>query len=238
MYRCPSGFTLEDHNVLPRVLEPEVMDTPEDALDYDSMDHSEVNARFVADFLAFHEAPRGRDILDLGTGTALIPIVLCQQSATARVVGVDLAEQMLLVAARNVDRAGLADRIRLDRVDAKGLPYPDSSFEAVLSNSIVHHIPEPMTVIAEMVRLVCPGGSVFVRDLARPEDNAQLDHLVQTYAGKEGEHARSMFQDSLLASLTVDEVKKMLTSLGIPDDGAAMTSDRHWTWTWRRPEGS
>lgn len=224
--------------MLTRILEPEVMDSPEDALDYDAMDHSEVNSRFVADFLRFHGSPRGGALLDVGAGTALIPIVLCQQSEDARVVAVDLAEQMLLVAARNVERAGLTDRIRLDRVDAKGLPYPDSSFEAVLSNSIVHHIPEPIAVIAEMARIVSPGGSLFVRDLARPDDHEQLDRIVQTYVGNEGEHARAMFRDSLLASLTVDEVKAMLRSLGLPDDGVTMTSDRHWTWTWQRPEGS
>lgn len=221
--------------MLTRVLEPEVMDTPEEARDYDAMDHEAVNARFVADCLDFHCAPRGGDWLDVGTGTARIPIALCRAAEGFRVVAVDLADHMLDLARRNVEAAGLADRIRCERVDAKGPPYPDGSFEAVVSNSIVHHIPEPGPAIAAMVRLVAPGGSLFVRDLARPAGRADLDLLVETYAGGESEHARSMFRDSLHASLTVDELKGIVRGLGLPDEGVRMTSDRHWTWSWRRP---
>ena len=91
--------------MLSRVLEPEVMDTPEEARDYDAMDHAAVNRAFVADFLAVWD---GRDpILDVGTGTAQIPIELCRQSPTARVVAIDLAEHMLRVGRDNVRRAGL-----------------------------------------------------------------------------------------------------------------------------------
>ena len=43
--------------MLPRVLEPEVMDSPEEARDYDAMDHAEVNRRFVADFLTARSEP-------------------------------------------------------------------------------------------------------------------------------------------------------------------------------------
>lgn len=221
--------------MLPRVLEPEVMDTPEEAHDYNAMDHAEVNARFVADLLTVHGRPASGDWLDVGTGTALIPIRLCLQTNDCRILGTDLAEQMLLLGHQNVLDAGLRQRIRLDRVDAKAMPYPDQSFEVVLSNSIVHHIPNPLAVMSEMVRLVAPGGTLFVRDLARPNSRDELDRLVQLYAGQEPERARSMFRDSLHASLSLDEVREMVASLGLPRDGVQMTSDRHWTWTWRRP---
>ena len=108
--------------MLPRVLEPEVMDSAEEARDYDAMDHSAVNRVFVADFLAVWD---GRNpVLDVGAGTAQIPIELCRQSADGHVVAVDLAEQMLAVGRDNVCRAGLSDRIRLERCDAKRLPSP------------------------------------------------------------------------------------------------------------------
>ena len=64
--------------MIPRVLEPEVMDTPSDAHDYNTMDHSAVNRAFAADFISFCPAPSS-PILDVGTGTALIPIELCRQ---------------------------------------------------------------------------------------------------------------------------------------------------------------
>src|SRR5215212_7995095 len=141
--------------MLARVLEPEVMDTEREAIDYDAMDHSTVNRVFVEDFLAAWDG--GVPILDVGTGTAQIPIELCRQSAVARVVAIDLAEEMLRVGRDNVNRAGFAERITLDLIDAKAMPYAAGSFRAVISNSIVHHIPEPLAVFREVKRVAAPG---------------------------------------------------------------------------------
>ena len=221
--------------MLPRVLEPEAMDTPDEARDYDAMDHEAVNARFVADFLDVHGPCRGGEILDVGTGPARIPIALCRADGKARVLGVDLAMQMLATAGRNIEEAGLAGRIRLARGDAKRLAAADASFEAVVSNTIIHHIPDPAPALAEMARLVAPGGTVMVRDLARPSDRAEVDRLVALYAGRESKAARDLFEASLHAALTPGEVRKIIEGLGLPGPGVSMTSDRHWTWAWHRP---
>jgi ubiquinone/menaquinone biosynthesis C-methylase UbiE len=220
--------------MLPRVLEPEVMDTPEEAREYDAMDHSTVNARFVTDFLAAHGRCRGGAILDVGTGPARIAIALCRSDPSARLVATDLSAAMLELARRNVAAAGMAARIECVRGDAKGLPWPAGRFEAVISNSIVHHIPDPAPALAEMVRQVSPGGTLFVRDLARPATADEADGLVAAYAGVESESARSLFAASLHAALTLTEVRAIAGALGLPAEGIIMTSDRHWTWTWHR----
>ncbi len=211
------------------------MDAPEEAREYDAMDHGEVNARFVADFLAAHGNCRGGTILDVGTGTARIPIELARADPSAHVLGVDLAQAMIDLARVNIAGAGLASRVRCERVDAKTLPYESGGFEAVVSNSIVHHIPDPLSVLAEMVRLVAAGGTLFVRDLARPESPEAVALLVARHAGSEAPSARALFEASLNAALTVDEVREMVRALGLPGQDVAMTSDRHWTWIWRRP---
>ena len=221
--------------MLDRVLEPEAMDTEDEARDYDAMDHAGVNARFVADFLAAHGPCRGGEVLDVGTGTALIPIGLARLDARARIVGVDLAGSMLDLAASNVDRAGLADRIRLRAADAKALDVPDGRYEAVIANTIVHHIPDPAPALAEMARVVAPGGTVFVRDLARPSSGAEVVALVETHASGETATARALFDASLRAALTLGEARTLVERLGCPAEGVVLTSDRHWTWTWRRP---
>src|SRR5262245_844504 len=215
--------------MLPRILEPEVMDTEAEARDYDGMDHSSVNRLFVADFLARWDGTN--PVLDVGTGTAQIPVELCRQSPSADVTAVDLAGEMLKVASANVERAGLAGRIRLRQCDAKGLPFADASFAAIISNSIVHHIPEPASVFREMVRVARPGAILFVRDLLRPPDRATLDQLVQTYAGDANAHQQQMFGDSLHAALTLEEVRGIVTSLGFAAETIRQTTDRHWTWT-------
>ena len=214
--------------MLPRVLEPEVMDSTEEARDYDAMDHSAVNRLFVADFLSFWNG-RG-PVLDVGTGTAQIPVELCRQAPHAHVVAIDLADHMLAASSENVRRAGLADRVRLERCDAKQLPYADASFGAIISNSIVHHIPEPARVLAEMVRVAEAGAVLFVRDLLRPKDEATVRQLVSTYAGEANAHQQQMFADSLRAALTLGEVRALVAALGFDGDSIQQTSDRHWTW--------
>jgi ubiquinone/menaquinone biosynthesis C-methylase UbiE len=220
--------------MLPRVLEPEAMDTPEEARDYDAMDHATVNARFVADFRAAHGPCRGGELLDVGTGPARIAIALCQADPVARVRALDLAEAMLALARRNVAGAGLDGRIVCVRGDAKALAWPDGSFEGVFSNTIVHHIPDPAPALQEMARLVAPGGTLFVRDLARPAGDAEVASLVATYAGTESPAAQALFEASLRAALTAGELRAIVRSLGLPPTGVTMTSDRHWTWIWKR----
>jgi ubiquinone/menaquinone biosynthesis C-methylase UbiE len=218
--------------MLHRVLEPEVMDSPEEARDYDSMDHTTVNRVFVTDFLEVWD--RGSPVLDVGTGTAQIPIELARQHPVVHIVGVDLAEHMLQLGRENIRRANWTDRIRLDRCDAKKLGYPDGSFAAVISNSIVHHIPEPDRVLTEMLRVVRTGGNIFVRDLLRPPDQATLQKLVQTYAGTANDHQRQMFADSLHAALTLAEVQNLVLDRGCNPLDVRQTSDRHWTWATRK----
>jgi ubiquinone/menaquinone biosynthesis C-methylase UbiE len=219
--------------MLPRVLEPEVMDTAEEARDYNAMDHSAVNRVFVSDFLAVWNGQG--PILDVGTGTALIPIELCRKHATAEVLGIDLAEHMLAVGRENVRRAGLAERIRLERVSGRGMSFAKSSFAAVMSNSIIHHIPEPISCAAEIARVSAPGGTIFVRDLMRPPNMRTLELLVNSYATGANEHQRKMFAASLHAALTLDEIRDIMRQLGFEPLSVTATSDRHWTWSASKP---
>ncbi len=214
--------------MLARVLEPEVMDSPQEAEDYDAMDHRAVNRSFVDDFLRLCKSTG--PVLDVGTGTAQIPIALCQSAPAISVAAIDYSGHMLDLAAVNVRRAQLEDRIRLQRCDAKQLPFADRSFAAVISNSIVHHIPEPTRVLREMVRVTAIGGALFVRDLLRPESDAQVLQLVETYAGEANAHQRAMFEASLRAALTLDEIRELVRPLGFPAESVRQTSDRHWTW--------
>jgi SAM-dependent methyltransferase len=249
--------------MLTRVLEPEAMDTAEEAREYDAMDHAAVNRAFVTDFLfaalaaglplvkqqggesAGKSAVGERfardsnsagwlDVFDLGTGTAQIPIELCRRASGCRVMAIDLSIEMLHLARLNVEVAGLRERIVLDRQDGKELPYPEDRFAAVISNSIVHHIPGPRAMLVEAVRVTRPGGVLFVRDLLRPGDDTTVEHLVATYAGSATPPQRAMFEASLRAALSLDEIRGLIVDLGFPADTVEATSDRHWTWSARQ----
>jgi len=225
--------------MLPRTLEPEVMDTAEEAADYDSMDHTSVNQVFVDDvFEAASETGLmtpadspglGLRVLDAGTGTAQIPIELCRRPLQADLVAIDLAVEMLRLAEQNIREAGLHGTIQLEHADAKDLPFDDAEFDWCLSNSIMHHIPEPVECLREMQRVLKPGGLLFVRDLLRPESEAEIEQLVDAYAADANDHQRQLFRQSFHAALTVPEVREMAVALNLPADSVRQTTDRHWT---------
>lgn len=216
-----------------RVPEPEVMDTFEDATEYDSMDHREVNQQFVEDLLAAGELQG--DCLDLGAGTAQIPVALCEAAEGFRVAALDMSTQMLDLAVYNVEAAGLTERIALVHGDAKQLEFEDGAFQVVFSNSIVHHLPDPRQMFKESVRVTAADGWLFFRDLLRPDSEDELQQLVDAYAGDCTDYQRKLFQDSLRASFTLDELGERISELGgDPAKQLHATSDRHWTWSAQR----
>jgi ubiquinone/menaquinone biosynthesis C-methylase UbiE len=233
--------------MIPRVLEPEIMDTAEDARDYDAMDHLVVNEAFCEDFVKAIEGESILELLDVGTGTARIPIALCTHVAGANFIGIDLAESMLAVGRENVNAAGLGERITLEARDAKQTHWPHGQFDAVMSNSIVHHIPEPIDALAEMWRLVREGGVLFIRDLRRPIDVEELARLVTRHGGAPSSndpklvasHARQkrLFAASLHAALSTDEVQVLAARIGIDADAISATGDRHWTLSAIKQQG-
>jgi len=215
------------------------MDTAQEAADYDAMDNRGPNEAFAKDCLQFATFDRA---LDVGTGTALIPIAMCTRAPNLEMVGVDLAEHMLDLARKNVERAGLAARISLKKIDAKALPFADGEIEAVVSNSIVHHIPEPAHALGEMIRVA--ERVVFVRDLVRPESAAEVKRLVALHGGEPSSHAPAdvamharqvgLLDASLRAALTLDEIRAMVAPFGVPASSVTQTSDRHWTLAYVR----
>lgn len=218
-----------------RILEPEVMDPEKEAVEYDEMDHSEVNRIFVEDLLFLLSINEklteieSHKILDVGTGTALIPRELCQRDTHWKVIGIDFSKSMLDKGSSNIQEAGLQDQIELIHCDAKATPFENASYSIIISNSIVHHIPKPTGVIKEMVRLLQPGGVLFIRDLLRPETNQDVESIVDLHAANANEYQRQLFRQSLQAALTVQEIEEILVSNGIPKDAVIQTSDRHWT---------
>jgi ubiquinone/menaquinone biosynthesis C-methylase UbiE len=222
---------------LPRTLEPEVMDTEQEASDYDAMDHSEVNERFCNDLLTVR-VPVGR-VLDVGTGTARIPIELCRRAPDALMDAIDLSTAMVASAHRNIERAGLAARIRVGRVDGKSMPWNGGTFDVVMSNSAMHHMEQPQNLLREMWRVLRAGGLLFVRDLARPESGDEVRQLVAQHAPVPAlsdpatramrDRQRALFEASLHAALTSSELISIAMPLGIPAAAVRRTSDRHWT---------
>ena len=210
-----------------RIPEPEVMDNWEEAREYDAMDFTQVNQEFTE--LAIELGPETGLILDAGTGTARIPILIAQRRSQWQITGIDLSANMLFIGNQNVEQAGLEQQIKLEQIDSKQLPYPDATFDMVISNSIVHHLTNPLLFFQEIQRLLKPQGGIFLRDLTRPSSETELNSLVEQYAGDCNEHQKKLFRDSLNAAYTLDEIINFIESVGLENMRIYQSSDRHWT---------
>jgi ubiquinone/menaquinone biosynthesis C-methylase UbiE len=212
--------------MLERILEPEVMDSELDAHEYATFDNSVVNDEFVK--RALELAPPSGYVLDVGTGPGDIAVLFATRAPALRFLAIDLGEHMLGMARRNVVSAKLAERVEIARLDAKATGRPAGAFDMVISNSLVHHIPEPEALFRELRRVARPGAGLFIKDLHRPASASELRDLVDKYADGCTPYQRQTFQDSLHAALTVEEVTAMLDRLGWHDVQARRCSDRHW----------
>jgi ubiquinone/menaquinone biosynthesis C-methylase UbiE len=208
-----------------RVLEPELMDEPAQATAYARADFAGVNQGFVDRFAAeFPALTRGR-VVDLGCGPADIPVRLLRARPGLHVAAVDAAAAMLAEARPVVARA--AGRILLVQARLPDLPFADGTFDAVLSNSLLHHLPQAAPFWREIVRVAARGAPVMVMDLMRPASPADARMLVATHAGGEDPILQRDFYASLCAAFTVEEVRRQLTAVS----GSLFcrpVSDRHW----------
>jgi cyclopropane fatty-acyl-phospholipid synthase-like methyltransferase len=212
-----------------RVLEPELMDEPEQALAYAKADFEEENQGFVDRFCEyFPEFKAGRTchIVDLGCGPADIPIRLARALPDCRITAVDGSKAMMKLAEEAVQKAGLSARIQLrcERIQTVELAEPA---DAIVSNSLLHHLPNPLRFWYVLKKLA-PGGLGLVMDLLRPESPEAAKAIVEQYASNEPQVLQRDFYNSLLAAFTEDEVAGQLAEMNLSRMLIDVPDDRHW----------
>jgi 2-polyprenyl-3-methyl-5-hydroxy-6-metoxy-1,4-benzoquinol methylase len=213
--------------MMPRVLEPELMDDPEQALVYARADFEQENQGFVDLFCEYFPEFTEGHIVDLGCGPGDIPVRLVQALPSCRITGVDASGPMIALAVETVKEASLADRIafRCERFQTMSLVEP---FDASVSNSLLHHVPNPLQFWYRLRQLVNPGSPVLVMDLLRPDSSEEAQAIVDRYAAKEPEMLRRDFYHSLLAAFTEDEVAAQLAEMNLSRLIIDVVDDRHW----------
>ncbi len=210
-----------------RVLEPEVMDTAEDAIEYDSIDNSAVNEQFALRAVAL--APVANSAIDLGTGTADIPLRLATKIPGLQITAVDLSSQMLALATKKVTAAGLGRQITLVYENVKSRILCRKDYDLILSNSIVHHIPDTISFFIQLARLAQTRAAILIKDLVRPDSESEWQSLVDKYTVGNSSYQRQLFAQSLRAALTVNEVQSYCHQVGLDDCLVARVSEIHWS---------
>ena len=102
-------------------------------------------------------------LLEIGAGTGANAERLLERYADLEVVATDYDPDMVARASRRLARFG--DRARVERVDARALPYEDAAFDLVLALGVLHHVGEWELAIAEAARVLRPGGRLVLADL-------------------------------------------------------------------------
>ena len=219
-----------------RVLEPELMEDEAQAVAYAQADFDAPNAAFVEALLArFPGLPDSLRGVDLGCGPADIPRRLLARFGGWRLDAVDGSAAML--AAGTQKHGAPDDRLRLHvgRVPDTGLPA--AAYDLLLSNSLLHHLPDPQALWAAIRQLGAPGAAVLVGDLFRPETPEMAQATVDRWSSGEPEVLRADFYNSLCAAFTPDEVRAQLHAADLPLT-VEVVSDRHLLVTGRLPGGA
>lgn len=210
-----------------RVLEPELMDDPEQALAYAKADFEEENQGFVNLFREYFPDVTEGHVLDLGCGPADIPIRFIKALPRCRVTGVDGSPAMIQLGEQAVRAAGLTDRItlRCERIQSLALVEPA---DVGISNSLLHHLANPLQLWFVLKKLVKPGAPLLVMDLLRPSSPEAAQAIVDRYASNESPLLRRDFYRSLLAAFTEDEVAAQLAEMNMTRLLIHVPDDRHW----------
>jgi demethylmenaquinone methyltransferase/2-methoxy-6-polyprenyl-1,4-benzoquinol methylase len=129
------------------------------------------NARWRGELVTRIASCEPKRILDVATGTAGVAIALTKRTG-AEVIGIDISESMLARGRDRVRSAGLADRVRLQAGRAEELPFPSGSFDAVSFTYLLRYVRDPAATVAELARVLRPGGILASLDFFVPRNAA------------------------------------------------------------------
>jgi ubiquinone/menaquinone biosynthesis C-methylase UbiE len=211
-----------------RIPEPELMNDPGQAQAYAQADFCAPNSLFVQLFKEAFPDYNPDHILDLGCGPADITIRFARIFPNSLITGVDGASRMLNYGREAIAACGLqGHRVVLQERILPDATIPVAGFQAIISNSLLHHLADPQVLWRSIKRAAAPGAAVLVMDLKRPVSREDAARLVHTYAASEPDVLQQDFGNSLLAAYQVDEIRNQLALAGLAGLQVAEVSDRH-----------
>jgi SAM-dependent methyltransferase len=145
--------------------------------------------------------PPGLVVCDVGTGTGVLALELARLGA--RVIGVDPSERMLEAARAKLAAAGAGD-VDLRRGDAAALPLADASVDAAFAHMVLRYLPSPADALAEMARVVKPGGVVVAVDFVEHDREWMREELGVQWLGFPLDEVREWLERAGLGDVRVE----------------------------------
>jgi len=217
-----------------RIPEPELMLTSEQVHAYASADFNEPHTMFIRLFQHYFpdEVVNGM-VLDFGCGAADISCRFAQTFPDCSIDGVDASETMLTYGRNLVEKQGLSGRVHLLNGYIPNLTLPRLRYDVIISNSLLHHLANPLSLWETIKRSLKPSGTIFIMDLLRPPSREEAQYLVTKHSPsnlkqEELKILQHDFFNSLLAAYTVTEIEAQLQAIGLYYLEIYEVSDRHW----------
>lgn len=156
-------------------------------------------------------------ILDVGCGTATLDILIKKAYPDAEVVGIDGDPKILEMAHAKIKKEG--QNITLDEGMAFKLPYPDSSFDCVVSSFVFHHLTRENKDLTfrEIFRVLKPGGELHAADIGKPQNIIMyLPSLILRYLEEASENIKGLLPEMFRSAgfTQAEETKRFMTIIG------------------------
>ncbi|HUI05837.1 MAG TPA: class I SAM-dependent methyltransferase [Verrucomicrobiae bacterium] len=219
-----------------RIPEPELMLDQEQARAYAAADFESAHSLYPKLFDAlFPDRPRRALVLDIGCGPCDVTRRFARANPGYRFHAVDGSAAMLDEARQTLRRRKLATRVKLIEGLVPDVALPATTYDVILSSSLLHHLRHPQVLWQTVRRYSQPGTLVFVVDLRRPPTREAARALVTKYSGGEPNVLKRDFLNSLLAAFTPAEVRQQLREARLDWLRVRALTDRHLMVGGQRP---
>ncbi len=209
-----------------RVLEPELMDDIDQVKAYAEADFNTPHNDFIDQLQTLINDPNfSGTALDLGCGPGDISFRFAKAFPSAKLHALDGSEPML-----NYAKAALTpdqtEQIHFIKGLLPDVILPQSSYEIIFSNSLLHHLPDPQVLWQTIKKYAKPRSVIFVMDLLRPGSIEEAQEMVNKYAANEPDVLQRDFYNSLLAAFSMKEINTQLAQASL-NLHIVQVSDRH-----------
>lgn len=211
-----------------RLLEPELMIEPEQVSAYAGADFDEPHSNFIEMLKKYCSSIEEiGTALDLGCGPGDITFKFAKTFPNAKIDAVDGSRGMLNYA-ENILEGKSQHHGKINFIHSMIQDFSSTQqYDLIFSNSLLHHLPDPLVLWKKIKELSPPETYIFIMDLLRPDTVEEAERLRDMYVKDEPPVLQKDFYNSLLAAFEIDEVKEQLDSSGLENLEVKQVTDRH-----------
>ena len=219
-----------------RIPEPDLMDDWEQAIAYAQADFEEPHNAFIQRLKqTFPTLPQTGHALDVGCGPGDITVRFAKVFPHWHIDGIDGSQSMLKLGLNMIQSQKLESQISFHQVYLPDGRIPQNTYDFIFSNSLLHHLHNPLDLWRSLHALSHRNTPVFIMDLMRPASREIAVAMVNQYATGEPAVLQEDFFNSLLAAYRLEEIQTQLTQANLAHLTVEVISDRHWI-AWGYPK--